>query len=608
MLYSEHETVAPTALENSSIRIPSAASCYDDDNDEDTISVSEDVSEKPYFAQYSTDPVVLEENGDTESTNLRFSGMIPTSSPGFFSLLSRGDEGSGYEVETKDDSDISTKAALENTKLPKQDITKPAEQDSKTTTQDTRTAKKKIKSEKKDMKPAKQDVKPAKQDMKPAKQDMKPAKQDIKFAKQDAKPAKQDMKPAKHDMIPAKQDVKPAKEDNSLDSEVIELQISEVSPTNFQTYQTLNNDVNQEQVLSDESNIIESQDTDLSNGGQREINNGIRIPSIVLSSEGNPSSKDDREVDATAKEIEESLSSGSDDDDSVAGLPIEDDDIETKARGTEELSEANHQKDVTDITEPQRDITEPQKDITESQQVDGVSESKEIPVTNSDTVDLTETSKSLRSDVVEVQKISETTLNTDDSEIHVREIQLLSQRNLKTDERSEKAENQHSSKVRSFSGDTNFQTNKIHENAQIPSVVQSSKLTSESRDKSRPIKGQELEDNGLADTQKMKSQSNTRKDSVSSEKNSERKINDNLREKSKLDEKSTRKEEGKGAKAEKPKGNKLDIQGVGKADNKTTEAKDKMETNAQNKVDLSDLFAKKSSNKTVKVRYEILMG
>ena len=605
MLYSEHETVAPTALENSSIRIPSAASCYDDDNDEDTISVSEDVSEKPYFAQYSTDPVVLEENGDTESTNQRFSGMIPTSSPGF-SLLSRGDEGSGYEVETKDDSDISTKAALENTKLPKQDITKPAEQDSKTTTQDTRTAKKKRKSAKKDMKPAKQDVKHAKQDMKPAKQDMKPAKQDMKFAKQDAKPAKQDMKPAKHDMIPAKQDVKPAKEDNSLDSEVIELQISEVSPTNFQTYQTLNNEVNQEQVLSDESNIIESQDTDLSNGGQREINNDI--PSIVLSSEGNPSSKDDREVDATAKEIEESLSSGSDDDDSVAGLPIEDDDIETKARGTEELSEANHQKDVTDITEPQRDITEPQKDITESQQVDGVSESKEIPVTNSDTVDLTETSKSLRSDVVEVQKISETTLNTDDSEIHVREIQLLSQRNLKTDERSEKAENQHSSKVRSFSGDTNFQMNKIPENAQIPSVVQSSKLTSESRDKSRPIKGQELEDNGLADTQKMKSQSNTRKDSVSSEKNSERKINDNIREKSKLDEKSTWKEEGKGAKAEKPKGNKLDIQGVGKADNKTTEVKDKMEINAQNKVDLSDLFAKKSSNKTVKVRYEILMG
>jgi hypothetical protein len=584
MLYSEHETVAPTALENSSIRIPSAASCYDNDNDEDAISVSEDVLEKPSFTEYSTDPWVLEENSDTESTNQRFSGMIPTSSPGF-SLLSRGDEGSGYEVETKDDSDISTKADLENTKLPKQDITKPAEQDSKTTTQDTRTAKKKIKSEKKDMKPAKQDVKPAKQDM---------------------KPAKQDMKPAKHDMIPAKQDVKPAKEDNSLDSEVIELQISEVSPTNFQTYQTLNNDVNQEQVLSDESNIIESQDTDLSNGGQREINNDI--PSIVLSSEGNPSSKDDREVDATAKEIEESLSSGSDDDDSVAGLPIEDDDIETKARGTEELSEANHQKDVTDITEPQRDITEPQKDITESQQVDGVSESKEIPVTNSDTVDLTETSKSLRSDVVEVQKISETTLNTDDSEIHVREIQLLSQRNLKTDERSEKAENQHSSKVRSFSGDTNFQTNKIHENAQIPSVVQSSKLTSESRDKSRPIKGQELEDNGLADTQKMKSQSNTRKDSVSSEKNSERKINDNLREKSKLDEKSTRKEKGKGAKAEKLKGDKLDIQGVGKADNKTTEAKDKMEINAQNKVDLSDLFAKKSSNKTVKVRYEILMG
>jgi hypothetical protein len=586
MLYSEHETVAPTALENSSIRIPSAASCYDNDNDEDAISVSEDVLEKPSFTEYSTDPWVLEENSDTESTNQRFSGMIPTSSPGF-SLLSRGDEGSGYEVETKDDSDISTKADLENTKLPKQDITKPAEQDSKTTTQDTRTAKKNIKSAKQDMKPAKQDVKPAKQDM---------------------KPAKQDMKPAKHDMIPAKQDVKPAKEDNSLDSEVIELQISEVSPTNFQTYQTLNNDVNQEQVLSDESNIIESQDTDLSNGGQREINNGIRIPSIVLSSEGNPSSKDDREVDATAKEIEESLSSGSDDDDSVAGLPIEDDDIETKARGTEELSEANHQKDVTDITEPQRDITEPQKDITESQQVDGVSESKEIPVTNSDTVDLTETSKSLRSDVVEVQKISETTLNTDDSEIHVREIQLLSQRNLKTDERSEKAENQHSSKVRSFSGDTNFQTNKIHENAQIPSVVQSSKLTSESRDKSRPIKGQELEDNGLADTQKMKSQSNTRKDSVSSEKNSERKINDNLREKSKLDEKSTRKEKGKGAKAEKLKGDKLDIQGVGKADNKTTEAKDKMEINAQNKVDLSDLFAKKSSNKTVKVRYEILMG
>jgi hypothetical protein len=586
MLYSEHETVAPTALENSSIRIPSAASCYDNDNDEDAISVSEDVLEKPSFTEYSTDPWVLEENSDTESTNQRFSGMIPTSSPGF-SLLSRGDEGSGYEVETKDDSDISTKADLENTKLPKQDITKPAEQDSKTTTQDTRTAKKNIKSAKQDMKPAKQDVKPAKQDM---------------------KPAKQDMKPAKHDMIPAKQDVKPAKEDNSLDSEVIELQISEVSPTNFQTYQTLNNDVNQEQVLSDESNIIESQDTDLSNGGQREINNGIRIPSIVLSSEGNPSSKDDREVDATAKEIEESLSSGSDDDDSVAGLPIEDDDIETKARGTEELSEANHQKDVTDITEPQRDITEPQKDITESQQVDGVSESKEIPVTNSDTVDLTETSKSLRSDVVEVQKISETTLNTDDSEIHVREIQLLSQRNLKTDERSEKAENQHSSKVRSFSGDTNFQTNKIHENAQIPSVVQSSKLTSESRDKSRPIKGQELEDNGLADTQKMKSQSNTRKDSVSSEKNSERKINDNLREKSKLDEKSTRKEKGKGAKAEKLKGDKLDIQGVGKADSKTTEAKDKMEINAQNKVDLSDLFAKKSSNKTVKVRYEILMG
>ena len=584
MLYSEHETVAPTALENSSIRIPSAASCYDNDNDEDAISVSEDVLEKPSFTEYSTDPWVLEENSDTESTNQRFSGMIPTSSPGF-SLLSRGDEGSGYEVETKDDSDISTKADLENTKLPKQDITKPAEQDSKTTTQDTRTAKKNIKSAKQDMKPAKQDVKPAKQDM---------------------KPAKQDMKPAKHDMIPAKQDVKPAKEDNSLDSEVIELQISEVSPTNFQTYQTLNNDVNQEQVLSDESNIIESQDTDLSNGGQREINNDI--PSIVLSSEGNPSSKDDREVDATAKEIEESLSSGSDDDDSVAGLPIEDDDIETKARGTEELSEANHQKDVTDITEPQRDITEPQKDITESQQVDGVSESKEIPVTNSDTVDLTETSKSLRSDVVEVQKISETTLNTDDSEIHVREIQLLSQRNLKTDERSEKAENQHSSKVRSFSGDTNFQTNKIHENAQIPSVVQSSKLTSESRDKSRPIKGQELEDNGLADTQKMKSQSNTRKDSVSSEKNSERKINDNLREKSKLDEKSTRKEKGKGAKAEKLKGDKLDIQGVGKADNKTTEAKDKMEINAQNKVDLSDLFAKKSSNKTVKVRYEILMG
>ena len=533
VLYSEHDSVAPT--ENSSIRIPSAASYDDNDDGKDT--VSKDISGKAPFSEDRTGPGVLEENSDTELTNHRLD-MIATPPP------------------------------LQNTRLLiKQDITKPVKQDSKNT-----------------------------------QQDIKSAKKEIEPDKQDSKTTKQDPKSAKNNIKPVKQDMKPAKQDNRLSSDAVELQISEPFPTSFHVSQTLNNKVHQEQVLKEDesttSNIIaQSLDSELSNGGQRANND---IVSIVLSPVEKPNSEDNREVsavtlqcaepdDSPVTETEFKGKNGFDSDDgSVARFFGED--IETKARETEDSPEASHQKDEV-------------HEIIESPQVDDV-KSEEI-----DTVDLTETTHTITE---EVQQLSETTL--EESKIHVREIEILTETNLKTDELSEKVGSQCPNQVQSlFSSDTNF-TDKITAitatqnssilgqscNSDDTTVYGGNRLTSETRDASQPIKEQEFGDNGLPDAQKVKGQSYIRKDPMANERISERKMNDKPEDKSKLDKNSTTKEGGKSekVKTEKAKQEKLDIQGVGKADDKVIETKEKKEIKIQNKVDLSSLVAKKSSNKT----------
>ena len=629
MLCREQEA----ASENFFIRIPSAASYYDDENDQDT----KDDLEKASFSEYTTKCGMLEENRNTESSNVRLASVVATSSEDVAY--------SGYKVEPIDDaidgdtfesptqiadhdgSEISGNVSLptsvkqdssalkedvkfterqikgapqdiladkQDTKPAKQD-TKPAKQYTKPAKQDTKPAKQDTKPAKQDAKPAKQDTKPAKQDTKPAKQDTKPAKQDTKLAKQDAKPVKQDIKPAKQDVKPAKQDTKIATQDSCLGSDVIALQSSEISITtsNSEGYLTLGNKVDQTQAssqnISTTSDLPESQNTELSNGSQRETNESI--PSIVLSLEGNPvNRKDDGENNTTtisgvketnpAKErnFKEKLGFSDEDNDSVANF---NDDIE-----------ANNQENMP-------------CEIAELEQGDGV-ESEET-ASAGDRRKLTATTiKSPLSDLFDFKKVPENDLNTNDSEIKECTMQLLSETNFKSEKLSKESRIPNISKIQEF---RLTETDNVQENlgAHISSIEPSSTGKSTTirhttnlalglRDTSGPIKEQESGSNSLADTQKVNHE-------VSNARIFERNITNNEQEMSKLNKNSTIK--SLKVKTEKTKREKLDVQGVGKADSNTNEGKEKVEIKMENKVDLSDLLAKKSSNKTVKVRHII---
>ena len=608
MLCREQEA----ASENFSIRIPSAASYYDDENDQDT----KDDLEKASFSKYTTKCVMLEENRNTESSNVRLAFVVATSSEDVAC--------SGYEVEPIDDAidgdtfesptqiadddglKISGNVSLptsvkQDSKTFKEDVKftkrkiKGAPQDILADKPDSKPAKQDTKPAKEDTKPAKQDAKPAKQDTKPAKQDTKPAKQDTKLAKQDTKPVKQDTKPAKQDTKPAKQDTKIATQDSCLGSDVIALQSSEISITtsNSEGYLTLGNKVDQTQAstqnISTTSDLPESQNTALSNGSQRETNE--TIPSIVLSPEGNPvNRKDDRENNTTtisgvketnpAKErnFEEKLGFSDEDNDSVANF---NDDIEE-----------NNQENMP-------------CEIAELKQGSGV-ESEET-ASAGDRLKLTATTiKSPLSDLFDFKKVPENDLNTNDSEIKECTMRLLSETNFKSEKLSKESRIPNINKIQEFSL---TETDNVQENlgAHISSIepLSSGKSTTirdttnlalESRDTSGPIKEQESGSNSLADTQKVNHE-------VSNARIFERNITNNEQEMSKLDKNSTIK--SLKVKTEKTKREKLDVQGVGKADSNTDEGKEKVEIKMENKVDLSDLLAKKSSNKTVKVRHII---
>ena len=555
MFCTEQETVATTALEDSSIRVQSAASCYDSENDE----------EKPSFSEYGTGPGEVVENSDIESINQRLSSAGETSYPEL-SLVTNSIDGSGYETETKDR--ISNDAF-------KKLFTK---QDSKTTTQNSKSAKEDIKPVKQDYRATTQDIKSANEDIKPVKQELKTTTQDIKPVKQDTRTTIQNTKPGKLNIKPAQQDTKPARQDIPLASDVLEPQITEVSPTDAQEHKTLKNAVLHEQKIERTTSEI-TQNTEIGDG---QSENRKDIQSTALSPEGNHNNEDnvtiaqnvEQESDPVKKtEFEENHGFASDDD-SVTSFPDNDITIKTKASKILNLAEKHQQKN------------EEVFEMTESTQVDVV-ESIQTPATDSGKTDPIE---SLHSNIAEVKQSPQTTVNTNDSNVFLRDIHLLSGKNLKTDKLSDKVGPQFSDKGQSFCSDTNYEKDKT--NAEAGMIQQTSnsydnaaqsgnRFTSESHDSSKPIKKQEYKDNGSADTKKVDSQSYVPKEA----KISERKKNNQEREKSKLDESSKMKEEAKSAKVktEKAKQEKLDIQGVGKADNVVTDTKDKVEIKLQNK-------------------------
>ena len=597
---NEHET----ASENVSIRIPSAASCYDDDNDHDILLVSKDDSEKAPIKSGT-----LEESSDAESTsNRRPSGVV---------FSSKDVEDSGHEVKTTNaiDDDMfknSTQLAEHHSsktsrnpsspiptsalrKPPKQDTAKLAKQNSSTkfgesnikdSTQDILIAEQDRKPVKQGTKLTRQDRKPAKQDIKPVKQDIKPVKQVTEPAKQNTKVAEKDMKPTKKGTKPAEQYVKPVEQGICPGSDVIEPQLKETSATsNSQAYLTEDNEVNQTQYSSQNvsatSDLSESHNTELDNAEQMQINE--TIPSVVLPSEGDLtriSSKDEKEnqeINPTKEEnVEERLGFYDKDDDGVANCARED--------------EANYQEDMP------REIDELEED--------GGVESDEETAPDGNMLELAATvTKAL-----DFQKLPEKTVNKNHLDIGEHTIQLSSEMNFRPDEPSEKAETLDSSKVREFP------MKEADPSAEISGEQQSSSgkdtairdthsLALGSRDSFKPTKEQESGGNSSTDTQKLKRQGYIREDLVSNARTFESKITaNNELQKSKLDANSTTKSPK--VKTEKTNREKLDIHGVGKADNQANQEKEKVEIKMENKVDLSGLLAKKSNNKTVKVRYK----
>ena len=592
---SEHET----ASENVSIRIPSAASCYDDENDHDILLVSKEDSEKA-----SIKSGTLEESSDTESIGNR------RPSVGVFS--SKDIEDSGHEVKTTNaiDGDTfwnSTQDAEHHSsktsrnasspiptsalrKPPKQNDAKPAKQNILTAEQNRKPVTQGTKPNRQDIKPAKQDIKRAKQVTEPAKQSTKEAKKDIKPTKQDTKPAEQDSEPVKQDIKPAELYVKPVGLGIFPGSDVIEPLPSAITTiSNSQAYLTEDNEVNKTQYssqnVSTTSDLSGSQNTELDN--EKQMQNNETVPSVVLPLEkdftriGSNDEKENQEINPTK---EERLDFDDKDDDGVANCVREDDDIE-----------ANRQQGDMPL------------EIHELEEDDGV-ESDEETAPDGNMLELAATAtKAPDSVVFDIQKLPEKTVNKNDLDIGEHAIQLSSETNFRPDEPSEKAE------TLDFSKAWEFPMKVADPSAEISGEQQSSTgkdtsirdihtLALGSSDSSEPTKEHESGGNSSTDTQKVKREGYIREDLVSNTRIFETKVTaNNELQKSKLDENSPTKSPK--VKTEKTNREKLDIHGIGKADNQADQEKEKAEIKFENKVDLSSLLPKKSNNKTVKVRY-----
>ena len=590
---SEHET----ASENVSIRIPSAASCYDDENDHDILLVSKEDSEKA-----SIKSGTMEERSDAESTSNRRPSVVAFSSKDIEDL--------GHEVKTTNaiNDDMfknSTQLAEHHSsktsrnassliltsasrKPPKQNDAKPAKQNILTAEQNRKPITQGTKPNRQDIKPAKQDIKRAKQVTEPAKQSTKEAKKDIKPTKQDTKPAEQDSEPVKQDIKPAELYVKPVGLGICPGSDVIEPLPSAITTiSNSQAYLTEDNEVNKTQYssqnVSTTSDLSGSQNTELDN--EKQMQNNETVPSVVLPLEkdftriGSNDEKENQEINPTK---EERLDFDDKDDDGVANCVREDDDIE-----------ANRQGDMP-------------REIDELEEDDGV-ESDEETAPDENILELAATAtKAPDSVIFDFQKLPEKTVSKNDLDIGEHTIQLSSETNFRPDEPSEKAETLDFSKVREFPMKVADPSSEISGEQQSSSgkdtaIRDTNNLALESSDSFKPTKEQESGGNSSTGTQKVKREGYIREDLVSNARIFESKVTaNNELQKSKLDENSTT--NSPKVKTEKTNRDKLDIQGVGKADNQVNQEKEKAEIKIENKVDLSGLLAKKSNNKTVKVR------
>lgn len=532
------------------------------------------------------DSDVQEKNDDTEWKEERFTTIkVPGKS-----LASRGDENTVCEVETIDGK--TNYGSFNCEKIPKRSG----------------------KSTRDDIEPSKHDVKLNKQKSKPTKQDKRPTKHadpgkdDIKTAKQDVTPVEQNFIPAKQEIILVKQDKIPAKQNNDLDRHANELKISNISGSttnsNALTCENYKKETHVIQVLnttqSSPFNTMKSREAELSSDDQREINYDASLIDFSPRDNARINEYENKEMNTTIltgaeeniheKEIEfreKPTAENDSDDDSVASFNKEEHiDVGTQNCQVEYFSEANNKND-------------------ELSQVDGV-ENEQLLENNPETVDLSKTAVSVCPEVSEVQRLRDTIPNIiKDRQIYVREIQLLPETNLKTERLSEMAQTSDPTRIEGLGRD-NMHSSTVEACTTKSGVIgKKGKLNLESINIIQPINVEELRDYDVEYTQKEKAQSNVWKDSLSSERNADPLKSDKPQNESTLGKKTTTKEESKVGKRTtegKAKTAKLDIQDVRKEDKKISESEDKKEIKIQNKVDLSDLIADQSSNKTVKVR------
>ncbi|XP_028398106.1 calponin homology domain-containing protein DDB_G0272472-like [Dendronephthya gigantea] len=527
---------------NYSVRIPSAASYYDDN--EDDITTPEDISEQP--TRRNSDPFT-----EIGSTTL-FSGPLGLKH-GVTLSSNENDDDSDTLVLTQETSHIALFQghSLGDGEDPKNDV--------KTNEPYA------IKDEKYDDYKFENCIKNDKDTTV-----FKPAKKVVeRNAKSDKEHIKTRKKITGNMRDEKKQELKGAKLVNTVESDFVEVQILDVIS---QAHQERRNKANDDEVSGNATSFIfESRSTELGEEIQKEnISSDVAevlgsVNEEYLPYEGTHVNTPQEECPVKETVLEEELDRCSDnvlasyskDEYTIKEIPSTEDSFTTNALPPCESSQVNVKSDERSNTSE----------------------------TNEDKYDLT--AKTLHPDIAEVQGTKTSLESNETPEIYVREVQLTSE----TD------------KLIQLAGIRESDSRVEQQNVDRMTTEPEPHYISQTKREESSMTTNMTPEKSLADSEKaeMKGSFDIQQDAVTSEKNSEgNSRKENSRNKPKQDQSSKTKDKGKGMRAEKTKGDKLDVKGVGKAENKVNEEEDKMEVKIQNKVDLSDLVVKKGNNKTTK--------